>query len=336
MSKLTLFATAALACIALAACDGPGKVRLDDEPRTPFKAVTTLECPDHQGGLTRVRTTPDGLSCVYAGPKGAEVTLRLVRAGEGGTQAILTALEAELNALMPGVAQKLAEGRARAEAEARADSQADAAEAKADAERERAELEAERYEALADQSRAKASGEAAELRAAEARLKQIEDRLKARERAAASDGEEVNVRLPGMRVKTEGDKADVRLPGISVKADGEGRADVQVGPIKIKADDKGNSSNVNIDADDTEMNIRSEDEAAEIRSRRKGAGTRASFILADETPGPGGWRMVGYEARGPEGGPLVVAVVKQKDRHDREDDDVFDDAKALVRRNAGG
>lgn len=337
MPKLTLFATAAIAALALGACDARKVNRSgDDGPTTPLRVVTTLECPDHQGELTRVRTAPDGLSCVYAGPKGAEVTLKLVKFESGGAQAVLTALENELNGMLPSVAAKLAQGRAEAQAQAAEDAADSAQEAKADLARERAEMEAERYEALADKARATADGDAAEARAAQARADALEARLKAppgKGPSRTGDGERVNVRLPGLRVKSEGDKADVRLPGISVKADGD-TADVRVGPITIKADDRNGSSNVNIDADDTEMSVRSQDDAAEIRARRKGAGVRASFILADDDAAPGGWRMVGYEARGPETGPLVIAVVRSKERHD--EDDVFDDAKALVRRNAGG
>jgi len=45
--------------------------------------------------------------------------------------------------------------------------------------------------------------------------------------------------------------------------------------------------------------------------------------------------VVGYEARGPKGGPIAVATVKAKDR-DAGDHDVFKDMKALVRHNVGG
>lgn len=339
MPRLSLLATAAVAVLALGACDGERGSRADREngPRRPLKAVTTLECPDHQGGLTRVRTTPDGLSCVYAGPKGAEVALRLVRAGDGGTQAILTALEKELNDLMPSVAARLAAGRARAADAAREEAASDAADAAKEAEAARAELEAEHYEALADQARARAAGDEAEARAAEARAAEIKARMKAGgTRASRSgDGENVDVRLPGLRVKSEGDKADVRLPGISVKSDGD-TANVRVGPITIKADDRNGSSNVDIDANDTEVRVRSEGEASEVRTRRKGGDVRATYILSDDEAPAGSWRMVGYEARGPHGGPLVIAVIRSKDANDHRYDDVFDDAKALVRRNAGG
>ena len=45
--------------------------------------------------------------------------------------------------------------------------------------------------------------------------------------------------------------------------------------------------------------------------------------------------MVGYEARGPQGGPLVVATVKAK-RGKHSDDDTFSDIDDLVRHNVGG
>lgn len=344
MPRLTyLAATVALAALSLAACDGRrvnahGSID-DGQPAGMLRAVTTLECPDHQGELTRVRTAPDGLSCDYAGPKGAEVTLKLVKAGDAGTRGILVDLERELNAMMPSIAAKLA--RANADAD-RADAAAAANDAAAEAldrAADKAEADAERAQALAEKARALADRDSAGAAAAQARADAVAARLAARDRAGDTpgrsgrngDGENVHVALPGLRVNTQGDKADVRLPGISVKADGD-NADVRVGPITIKADDS--TGNVNINANDTQMSVRSQDDAAEIRTRHKGSGTRATYILADDTPGPGGWRMVGYEARGPEGGPLVIAVVRSKERHN--DDDVFDSAKALVRRNAGG
>ena len=45
-----------------------------------------------------------------------------------------------------------------------------------------------------------------------------------------------------------------------------------------------------------------------------------------------GGRVVGYEARGPSGGPIVVATVRGKDRNENR---VFEAAKALVTLNVG-
>jgi hypothetical protein len=343
---LGLLTTIAFAAIALCACDGrKDGVRIssgDRQATSALRAVTQLECPDHQGPLTRVRIAADGLSCDYAGPKGAEVTLRLVKLDDDqGAQNVLSGLERELNALIPTVAAKIARSEAEAEATeaatAEADAASDQAEARAEAmsaAAEQAEVQAEIAQAAAEKARALARHDAAEARSAQARADAAAKRLAALQRARAHahrDHDNVNVALPGLRVNAHGDKADVRLPGISVRADGD-NADVRVGPITIKADDR--SGNVNIDAEDTEMTVRSQDEAAEIRTRHKGNGTRATYILADDDAAPTGWRMVGYEARGPEGGPLVVAVVRSKERHS--DDDVFNAAKALVKRNAGG
>lgn len=338
MPKTILLATAALALAGLGACDVERKIRLakDDAPATALRAVSQLECPESQGPLTRVRTAPDGLSCVYAGPKGAEVTLRLVKIEEGASDRVLARLERELNALLPSVATKIARGRAAEAAAAAEEAAADAATEKAEAEVERAEAEVERAEALADRARALAEGDQAEAERAQARADRVAARLKAVARGGrpaaetADSGDDVQVALPGLRVKTEGDDASVRLPGIRIETTGD-KADVRIGPMTIRADDA--SGSVDIDADDTEMTVRSQDEASEIRTRRKGAGIRASYVLVDETPSRQGWRLVGYEARGPRGGPLVVAIVKAKDRHE---DDIFDAAKDLVRRNAGG
>lgn len=341
MPRPGLLTTAALAALTLSACDAKrdsGRGSNDPGDASPaLRVVSQLECPDHEGPLTRIRTAPDGLSCVYAGPKGSEVTLRLVKVEDGGVRAFLAGVERDLNALLPGVAAKMAEAEAEAERASRAaETEAARSQARAnqlDLAAETATARADRARALAEKASALADGKAEEARAAQARADAAQARLEAsaRTHAGAGDGDRVSIALPGLRVKTDGDRADVRLPGISVKSDGE-NADIRVGPITIKAQDA--SSNVNISANGAEMSVRSQGDAAEIRTRHRGSGTRASYILADDDASPKGWRMVGYEARGPEGGPLVMAVVRSKERH--KDDEVFDSAKALVRRNAGG
>ena len=325
MPKTLLLSAAALSVLALGACD-ERRIRLtknEDNSGGVLRAAAQLECPEHQGPLTRTRTAPDGLSCVYAGPKGAEVTLRLIKLEDGDAQTVLRPLEAELNGLIPGVAEKIAKARAEsraAEAEAKA---AEAEAARAALMAERAELEAERAEALAEKAAALAEGDRAEADRAQRRADEIAVRARAK-------AEQVRVSMPGMRVDANGDDASVHLPGIHVEAKGD-KADVRIGPMTIKADDS--SGDVEINADDTELTIRSEDEASEIRTIHKGGGTRASYVLVDDAPSNQGWKLVGYEARGPEGGPLVVAIVKAKDRRE---DAIFNAAKSLVRRNAGG
>ncbi|MEC8456513.1 MAG: methyltransferase type 11, partial [Pseudomonadota bacterium] len=72
-------------------------------------------------------------------------------------------------------------------------------------------------------------------------------------------------------------------------------------------------------------------ETTQIRTQAPGDATRASFILADDDVPAGAWRQVGFEARGPAGGPLVIATVRSKSRHDR----VFETAKDLIALNVG-
>lgn len=130
-------------------------------------------------------------------------------------------------------------------------------------------------------------------------------------------------------VAAEGDKARVRLPGVMIDAQGD-KARVRIGGISINADDSGGS--VNVRSDDESVDINATDDGAEIRTRGAGDATRSTWILTDSRASDQGWRMVGYEARGPAGGPIVVATVRTKER---EQDAVFDAAKALVTLNVG-
>lgn len=241
----------ALMMPSLAGC-GDGGVRITKREETtqagaPLRVVETLNCPQHQGDLTRTATSADGLSCTYSGPRGSEVTLRLVRLAEGQAfGAALSPIEAELRALMPHTV----------------------------------------------------------------------------ERASADGGDGV------VSVQSSDNTTRVRLPGVSVDADSE-RASINIGGIRIEGDNDGGGAS---DGDESVV-INANDNAAEIRTASTSNAIRASYILVDEEPSEAGWRVVGYEARGPNGGPLVVAVVHSKDRREEA---VFDAAKELVSLNVGG
>lgn len=176
-----------------------------------------------------------------------------------------------------------------------------AAEAIANGQRQaaRAEAEAARAEARAEQAGAQAEAAAA--------------------RAEASAGQS----------KSAGDTAHVRLPGIAIDAQGE-KANVRIGPIHIRADDE--NANVNVSGDGETVNIQAHDDGAEIRTRESGEATRATWLLTDGRRSQDGWRSVGYQARGPAGGPIVLVTVRTRERnHDR----VFDSAEDLVSLNVG-
>ena len=279
----SLILTVGLAAAALAGCDSERSVRIsssggdagDEAAPAVLKAVETLQCPQTHGVLTRTATGADGLSCTYSGPRGSEVTLRLVSLEDSNADAALRDLEAELGLLLPQVADRLA-GSAQAVG--------------------------------ADEATTAAAAAASEVEGVE----------------------DVHVRLPGLTVRSQGDATTIRLPGISVDSDGAS-SDVRVGGLRIDADER--TGDVDIRSADDSVRIRASDDAAEIRTRASGSGVRATYILVDEEPSQVGWRLVGYEARGPEGGPLVVAVVHSKDRRE---DEVFDAAKDLVTLNVGG
>jgi hypothetical protein len=148
--------------------------------------------------------------------------------------------------------------------------------------------------------------------------------------AVRADAEAARADAEAGRADAEAERAQVRMPGLSVDAQGD-KADVKIGPITIRADD--HDANVDISGNDGEtVNIEAHDNGAEIRTRDGGAATRATWLLTDGRRSEGGWRSVGYLARGPEGGPIVIATVRSKDRNR---DRVFDAAEDLVQLNVG-
>lgn len=128
---------------------------------------------------------------------------------------------------------------------------------------------------------------------------------------------------------TSGGRANISMPGINIEADGN-NAKLQIGPIKIDAQD--DSADINISTGDASVSVQAHDDVAEVRTQQTGSGVRSTYVLAHEDASPGGLRMVGYQARGPQAGPLVIATVRSKDR---ESDGLMDDAEALVTLNVG-
>ena len=179
--------------------------------------------------------------------------------------------------------------------------------------------------AAADAEAARADADAARADAEVARL----DADQARADASALSGDRATVRMPGLTVDANGDTSSVRMPGMAVDADGD-NARVRIGGFSIDASE--GSQAVAISSSDESVSIQAHDNAAEIRTRAPGSATRVTYILTDNAASESGWRLVGYEARGPQGGPVVVATVRAKDRNN---DGVFDDAKDLVTLNVG-
>lgn len=184
-------------------------------------------------------------------------------------------------------------------------------------------------EALA-QLQAAADADAARVEAEAARA--AADTAGAAAETAGAAGERASVRAPGVRIESQGDDASVRLPGVQIETRGD-RSSVRIGGLHIDADDSAGSARVTgTSGDGDDVSINAHDDSAEIRARAAGPATRTSWILTNNQPSATGWRMVGYEARGPVGGPLVVATIRSRDANR---DRVMEDARALVRLNVG-
>ena len=125
------------------------------------------------------------------------------------------------------------------------------------------------------------------------------------------------------------EEVDIDVPGMKIKA-GDAGARIQVGPATIDANDDNAEIRV-------QRNVTVDGKRVESESRRhhRDDGVYSQLILANDKPGPAGWAVVGYEARGPMSGPLVVATLKAR-RGQHSDDESFKDVDALVRHNVGG
>ncbi|MDQ8027415.1 MAG: methyltransferase type 11 [Brevundimonas sp.] len=146
-------------------------------------------------------------------------------------------------------------------------------------------------------------------------------------------GDSARVTAPGVDIRAEGEDASVSLPGVRIDASGD-QASVRIGGLHIDANDS--EGTVDIRGGDGEnsdnVSVRARNDTAEVRAVASGDATRASWMLSDNRASTEGWRRVGYEARGPVGGPLVVATIRSRDRNGGR---VFEDAKDLVTLNVG-
>jgi len=283
MKPLYLLAASALALTA-AACG----------PKVPA-ARAALECPAKQGDLTRTSTAPDGRTCTYASPGGAEITLQLVSL-QGSVDNTLANIETHLLAGRMKPDEKAAAATA-------AGTQAAAEVAPGDA-----------------KTAATAAAQAAREAAADTKGASLDVKVDGK------DHDSVDIRMKdGKAVVAEGEGGVTRvdLPGIHIVAnDDDDTAKVRVGPINIDAG--GDTATIRIRRD-----VRLRGEALNPERR----GLRATFIYTGEDLAEG-YRFVGYEAGGPKRGPITVAVVKSKTEED-DDGDLHRDVKRLVRRNGG-
>jgi hypothetical protein len=101
-------------------------------------------------------------------------------------------------------------------------------------------------------------------------------------------GERADIDLPFFHVHTVGDRADVKMFGLSVHSEGE-NADVRMGHGGTHTLVHVNSSGAEVITEDV-----GRDNAALV------------YVLASDRKAQSGYKAVGYVARGPAAGPLVV------------------------------
>ncbi len=155
--------------------------------------------------------------------------------------------------------------------------------------------------------------------------------------ALAPIEDDLKAELPANAGEKSGDdgsdgngRVDIDLPGIHIHASGkDGDKDSDKGDAKIDIggsgrDSAGGGPGVSIDAHDKD---------ARISIKESGSGVRLSYIQASDEPGPHGYKSVGYDARGPAGGPLAVVAIKSKSD---DVDDLRDAARELLKQNVGG
>lgn len=125
-------------------------------------------------------------------------------------------------------------------------------------------------------------------------------------------GDHAKVDLPFLHVDANGDKAKVKLFGIDIAADGD-HATVKHAPGLKNAIVHAGPGGAEVVAEDVGKSNAS-----------------LVYILAGDSAGPSGYRAVGYVARGPVAGPLVVGEFKSKAEHHG---DNHDDLDHLIERN---
>ena len=191
-------------------------------------------------------------------------------------------------------------------------------------------LSADMPQALAGLSASEGRRQAEQARADADAVRADAERARVEARAEAS-GDRASVHAPGLTVEANGDDANVRLPGMQIETKGD-QATVRIGGLHIDASDNAGSVDIQGQDNGDSVSVRAQNDSAEVRAAASGDATRASWILTDNRASPSGWRLVGYEAGGPVGGPLVVATVRSRDRNRGR---VFEDARDLVALNVG-
>lgn len=157
-------------------------------------------------------------------------------------------------------------------------------------------------------------------------LQPLKDELKGLVPAPASDGP---VAVEASSGDSGRDRAKVDLPFLHVDAEGD-KADVKIFGATIHANGKNAEVHTNVGLKNTV--VHAGPGGAEVVAEDVGVNNASLvYILAGDNSGPSGYKAVGYIARGPKAGPLVVGQFRAKEgRHGNEEQG---DLGRLINRN---
>jgi len=196
-----------------------------------------LNCPQKEGGLTRVSAASDGKSCAYRRGDEEDVTLTLVPLNGQTARAALGPMESTMAGLVP------------------------------------VSIDNAPISVQADNG--------------------------------GPGADKAKIDMPGFHVDADGDRAKIRIMGVNIDANGK-------------------SAVIHTGSEGGEATVHAGPGGAEIRAGKVGVNSaNLVYVLAGDHAGPSGYRAVGYIARGPVAGPLVVGEFKSKTRdHNRHDNDL--------------
>jgi hypothetical protein len=132
-------------------------------------------------------------------------------------------------------------------------------------------------------------------------------------------GQHTGIDLPFFHVHAVGDHADVRVFGVKVHADGE-------------------NAEVHASHGAKHTVVHAGPGGAEVLAENVGpVNAELVYVLASKRRQPSGYSAVGYVAKGPIAGPLVMGDFHARDRRPGQDgDQAGDDMGRLIERNLGG
>ncbi|HEY8003454.1 MAG TPA: hypothetical protein VIE16_04460 [Phenylobacterium sp.] len=128
-----------------------------------------------------------------------------------------------------------------------------------------------------------------------------------------------------------GDRADVDLPFFHVHTDGD-RADVRMFGVRIHS--QGDNADVNVGRGHKHAVVHAGARGAEVSVEDVGRSNASLvYVLASERRTASGYRAVGYLAKGPARGPLVVGEFRSTERRDGRGEGGHNDIDRLIDRN---